>query len=232
MPKHILFVIFIVLAVKGYSQNKVDNKVNVIGVSVPVIWNNSEAEYYRLGSRKESTGKGISYGININYSKSIYKSVYVVFGVGYFKQTFGISRPFDYDTQLAFGFSTKSYHYNSIELFGGVGYDFFITKNVWAHALVGYSQYYSYRQKYVNNSTVSDQINYDRITVGKMINFNPGVEKKINKKNSLSLNIIIPFGIHWYNDKIFNNLGYSNDEQKIARNKFSVGTSISYNYIF
>ena len=92
MPKHILFVILIVLTVEGYSQNKVDNKVNVIGVSVPVIWNKTTIFNSYSGARaKNITGEAISNGINLNYSRTIYKSFFAKVGVGYFKQKFGIS---------------------------------------------------------------------------------------------------------------------------------------------
>lgn len=57
-----------------------------IGISIPVIWNNSEATYYQLGSPKYPRGKATSYGLNVDYSHPLYKGIYGKLGVGYFKQ--------------------------------------------------------------------------------------------------------------------------------------------------
>ena len=81
--------LFVLLFNDGFSQvNKKQN--NSIGISVPIIWNNSNGVYYSLGSRKEPMGKSVSYGININYRKVVYKGWFGGIGAGYFKQAFNI----------------------------------------------------------------------------------------------------------------------------------------------
>jgi len=57
-----LFVILILLSAKGYSQKKAAYKVSALGISVPVIWNNSNGIYYSLGNRQEPTGKSLAMG--------------------------------------------------------------------------------------------------------------------------------------------------------------------------
>src|ERR1035437_5185050 len=120
MTKQLLFICLLTLTLKGYSQTE-KNKINNIGISIPIIWNNSEATYYRLGSPHYPNGNAISYGLNINYSRALYKSFYGKIGVGYFKQTFGIKRPFNYDSPIQFGWATRSYNYYNAHLYGGSG---------------------------------------------------------------------------------------------------------------
>src|ERR1035437_2842478 len=226
MTKQLLFICLLTLTLKGYSQTE-KNKINNIGISIPIIWNNSEATYYRLGSPHYPNGNAISYGLNINYSRALYKSFYGKIGVGYFKQTFGIKRPFNYDSPIQFGWATRSYNYYNAHLYGGLGYKLSVSKAVFINGDVTYKQYYSFRQKYINMSPVSSQMNYKYITIGKMINFNIGIERKITNNISFGIDKLLPISTHWNNDEIFGNNYYSSDEQQIARNKFSAGIVVS-----
>jgi hypothetical protein len=121
MKKQTLLVIISILYLQSYSQNEI-KKLNSIGVSMPVIWNNSEAVYYILGNLKMPAGKCVSNGINVNYSRNIHNNFFLVTAVGFFRQRFNIARPFTFTSQNQFGFFTKKYSYDNIQLTGGVGY--------------------------------------------------------------------------------------------------------------
>lgn len=228
MTKIFLFSLFLILSVSAISQT--EKTKGSIGVSIPVIWNNSEATYYQLGSPKYPSGNAISYGLNINYSYPFYKSVYGKIGVGYFKQTFGIIRPFNYDSPIQFGWATNSYNYYNAHLYGGIGYKRAVSKGIFINGNVTYNQYYSFRQKYINGSPVSSQVNHKSITIGRVISFDVGIERKISKRIYVAVDVIFPTCTHWNKDEIFINNYYSNDEQQIARNKFSAGTAFSCYY--
>lgn len=69
--------------------------------------------------------------------------------------------------------------------------------------------------------------------IGRTINLNCEIEKRVVKNISVGLGIIFPVLTKWENDKkIFFKLGWADDEQKIAYNKFSIGTSVFCNYNF
>lgn len=230
MTKPFAFILLTMIALKGYSQT-VKEKINNIGISIPIIWNNSEATFYRLGSPKYPRGKAISYGININHSRSIYRKLYGIIGAGYFKQAFGIKRPFRYASPNDLGYATDSYKYHNAHLYGGLGWKLSVAKAFAINGNITYNQLYSFRQKYVN-SPVPSQINNESISIGRMINLSAGMEKKINGRISIGLDATIPLSTHWNDDDIFIKYGYSDDTQQIARNKFSIGTIISCNYHF
>ena len=231
MTKKFCFIILTAFPLISFSQiNKV--KTRSIGISIPVIWNNSEATYYRLGSPDYPSGNSVSYGLNINYSQSFYKGIYGKIGVGYFKQTFGIIRPFNYSSPIQILYSTNPYHYDNVHLYGGIGYKRAVSKVILINGNVTYSQYYSYRQKYIIHSTVSSQVNHKTITIGRVISLNIGAEREFSKRISIAVDIIFPVSTHWNKDEIFINNGYSKDEQQIARNKFSSGVDFSCYYNF
>lgn len=233
MIKQFLPLFLLILPFTNYAQVKDSSYNRSIGISIPVIWNNSEATFYRLGSPMYPSGKATSYGININYSRTIFKNAYVIVGAGYFKQKFGIIRPFTYNSPVQFGWVTDSYNYDNIHLCGGLGYNLEISKVFSIKGSIIYNQFYSFRQKYINHSPANGpQVNRKNLSIGRAMSINIGFERRISKKISCSINALVPFLIHWNNDEIFSSLGYSNDEQQIARTKSSFGTMISCNYHF
>ncbi len=230
MKKQLFAISLLLLSVKIFPQENI-SKVNSIGVSIPLILNNSEATFYRLGYPIYPTGKAISYGININYSRTIYKKIYGVVGVGYFKQAFKIIRPFNYDSPFALGYSTESYNYSNIQLYGGLGYRKELNKKISLKSIVTFNWFSSFRQKYVvNKNSKAWQLNHKSTPIGNMVNLTIGAEKKVSPKISIGLDVLLPISTRWNSDTMFYNLGYSNDEPQIARNKFSLGTIISCNY--
>ena len=94
--------------------NAQDRKVNSIGITVPVIWGNSYGVYYSLGTRKEPEGKSKSAGVNVNYNRTIYKSIFGIVGIGYLNQNFKIARPFEFDNPTNLLYRTQSYSYSNI----------------------------------------------------------------------------------------------------------------------
>jgi hypothetical protein len=234
MKKQFLFIPLLAVSFNGYSQNE---KINAIGISIPVIWNNSEATYYSLGNRKEPTGKATSYGININYSRSIFKNLFGMAGIGYFKQNFGINRPFDFNDPTNLLFYTEKYSYDNMNWLIGIGYKKQLKKTMYAKALIFYNGLISFKQNYTpthlsNASLQTIQVNNKSIRIGGMANIQAGVEKMINKKISIGFDLVLPIYTRWNDDEIFFEYGYADDTQQIARNKFSIGTILSCNYHF
>lgn len=130
-------------------------------------------------------------------------------------------------------YSTDSYHYDNVQLFGGIGYKRNISKLISLNGNVTYNQYYSFGQKYIiNKKDKVSQINKKSFSLGEMVNFDFEISRNISRKISLSVDFFIPIYTHWNKDEIFINNGYSKDEQQIARNKFSAGVVVSCNYNF
>lgn len=228
MKKILLSVLLLLPYLSGICQ--IEKTKGLIGVSIPFEWNHSEATYYRLGSPYHRKGNALSYGVNINYAQPVYKGVYAKIGIGYFIQSFGIIRPFNYGGPLQVLWSTDSYSYFNTQLSGGIGYKKAISKATFLNGNVVYDQYYSFKQKYINRSPTGNRINHKAITTGSIIRLNTGVERKIYKHISIAIDIMLPVFTHWNNDPIFTTSDYAVDEQQIARNKFSTGLSISAYY--
>lgn len=227
-----VFIIQVTLPVKAFPQVKKDN-LKAIGISIPIIWNNSETIQSSLGSNNYQSGKAFSYGININHSRTIYKNVYGVIGLGYFKQVFGIKRPFDFNSPTDLLFSTESYFYDNAHLYGGIGYKLTVGKAFVINGQMTYNHYFSYSQKYIVNKEYQTwQINKKTTSIGYMINMNAGIEKNINRAISIGLDVTLPILTHWNNDEMFFKNNYYDHAQQIGRNKFSIGTIISCNYHF
>lgn len=110
MSKHILFIVFIVISVKGYSQNKVENMVNAIpnialdtksiapikklpcSIEInPFFRYDAYSEFLsevRETDRIYVTPRGYSFGLNVNYKKPLNKNYNLSVGLGYYKNTF------------------------------------------------------------------------------------------------------------------------------------------------
>jgi hypothetical protein len=215
MKKFIFLFAFILFIHNTNAQNK---RVNSIGITIPVIWNKSNGVYYRLGKRYEPNGKSKSNGININFTRNVYKNFYAIGGVGYYKQRFNVIRPFDFESLTNFLFSTKSYHYDNLQLLFGIGYNKKIKKDLYFNTNISYQQFLSYTQKYYlkYGNVDSSQINHFSKNIGKSININLGFEKNLNEKISIGLEIVSPIYIKWNDDKTFIEYTYSGDTQKIA----------------
>lgn len=222
-------ILMLVFSIKTYSQKK-----NSVGISIPVIWNNSSGVYYSTGNRKEPSGEATSYGINVNYSRLLYRGLFVTVGVGYFKQRFGIIRPFDYITPDMSKplVSARNYFYSSAHLVGGIGYQQKIVNNLFLNVKMTYNVFNSYEQEYTQTFFPNNQINKNAIFIGHTLNSSLEIQKQFSNGLSVGLEIILPIYTKWEKDKIFYDLGRGNDEQIIAKNKFSIGIAINCKYHF
>jgi len=221
-----------------FSQNK-DAKKNTIGVSVPMNWNNSNGVYYSLGNRQEPKGKAVSYGIGINYSSLLYKNWFATLGVGYFKQTFNIIRPFyfDGDTVTNLLYSTKKYNYHSLTLIAGLGYSHTLNNKLKLNGLCSFSLFNSFKQNYTPTGYSGYeheqiQTNNKSLQIGYMVNISAGLEYFLSKKISIGADVVLPILTKWNNDEIFIKSQFGEDSQKIAENRFSIGSTLSCKYHF
>lgn len=234
MKKAFQTILLTCVTIAVYPQLK-NEKLKSIGVSIPIIWNNSEATYYALGSKKTPNGKAVSYGININHSRTVYKNLYVIVGVGYFKQAFGIRRPFDYTPPDGTKplVSTKNYSYSSLHLLLGIGYNKKITTQSSLSGKIVYNVNYSFRQKYNQNYFPKDpKVTKKLFCPGNMITATLGIERRVSSKISIGLDVLAPLLTSWNDDDTFFYLGWGTDEQKIARNRFSIGSVVTCKYNF
>lgn len=238
MKKYLITLSLISFAFIAYCQNKPDKK-NSLGISIPLVWNNSNGIYYSLGNRQEPKGKAISYGLTINYSRSLKKNWFANFGIGYHKQPFKIVRPFDFngDTVTNLLYYTKQYEYDCIAFNAGLGYAYTLTKKVKLNGMVTYSLLSSFNQKYVPTrysgyEHKKTEENSRNLQIGNMLSLSAGLEYLFSKKMSIGVDVVFPVVIKWKDDEIFAKYYYSNDSQQIAENRFSIGAAISCKYHF
>src|ERR1035437_10307320 len=97
----IIFVFALTIAkLAAFGQNAVTNssvlldRKNEVSVSVPFLWAKYEVTntWGIYGADKQSNGDSWSNGINVAYSRKIYKELFVIGGLGYFKQNFDFSK--------------------------------------------------------------------------------------------------------------------------------------------
>lgn len=238
MKIKILTLLFILSFNFCFSQIK-NEKIKAIGVSVPLLFNNSNGVYYSLGNRREPTGKAVSYGININYTRTIYKGWITSLGVGYFRQSFNIIRPFNFsgDTVTNLLYSTKKYNYHCLELNAGFGYSYALNNKYKLNGVGSFNSFSSFKQNYNPNGQSPlvpspNQVNKKYFIIGYNFNASLGLEYLLSKKISIGADVIVPVITKWKNDEIFIKSLFGNDSQKIAENRFSIGTMLSCKYHF
>ena len=221
-----------------FSQNKPGSK-NILGVSVPLMLNNSNGVYYSLGNRKEPIGNAVSYGINFNYTRTIYKGWFASVGLGYFKQSFSINRPFYFsgDTLTNLLYSTKRYNYHCLTVNAGFGYRYTLNSRLKLNGMASFNLFNSFKQKYTpmgysGFEHKKIQINNKSLQIGYMLNITPGLEYFVSKRVSIGADIILPVITKWKKDEVFIKSSFGNDSQKIAKNRFSIGTVLSCKYHF
>jgi hypothetical protein len=227
-----LTLLLILLSNFCFSQNK-NVKKNTIGVSIPLLLNNSNGVYYSLGNRQEPKGKAISYGANINYSHFFYKNLFIIGGGGYYKQRFNIQRPFQYRTPDGSEplISTKKYSYQNIHLLIGVGYQKMFNEKWSLSGQLSYNMYRTYKQKYEQEySPGKNEVYKSHFVIGNMINLDLRCERNLTNRVSIGAAIVFPVYTHWNDDKIFNKYDYADDTQIIAHPKFSLGANLSVYY--
>lgn len=229
---------FTLLSLMSFSQKKNHMK-DAIGISIPLIQNNSNGIFYSLGNKREPEGKAISYGISLNYSRQVYKGIFATAGVGYFKQSFNIIRPFEFDgdTVTNLLYATKKYSYHCIALNAGLGYRYAFNSRWAVNGLASFYLLRSFKQSYTptrysgyNHKTT--QTNTRSLQVGNMVSLSAGADYRLTSRISVGLNILFPIVVRWKKDEIFTYSYFGDDAQTIAQTKFSIGTMVSCKYHF
>lgn len=213
---------------------------NGLTLSVPIIYSNVEVKDNwtpptAINYKEYLSGASLGYGLNLNYS---FRPTFIIkdkrfslnVGVGYFQQSFDISRPFDYNTQVFPIYYTDYYAYHNWQWIAGLTYNYPFKKFTLI-ANVSYTELKSFRQEYTPTGRLPStygfftQTNLQQIDFGKMVNLTIGVSRNLGDRFSASLNILIPAFVRWRNDKIF-----KDDPSTFNSPKFSLGTSISATY--
>ncbi len=232
VKKKTLFLLSFCLIVSASVFAQTAPKKGCIGISVPAILSNSEAFYYELGSAKHSTGTAISYGLNINYTQPFLKNFYARVAAGYFRQTFKLTRPFEYHTSDGTKplYHTKKYSYDNIYSAIAVGYKRLLNKQYSINADISYNHLNSFHQKYFALENNSSQENKDSFSPGHFMALNIGSERVLGNKLSVGFNICMPFYTKWNNDETFYEYEYSESSQQIAKQKFAFGVGVACFY--
>ncbi len=212
-------------------------KINEVALTTNLIWNQTTIFNIIAGAgAKEKTGTALSNGININYSKSIYKGLYAKVGIGYFKQKFGIIRGFDFKETVVLtglGYSTKYYQYKNLQYSLGIGYNKLLTKNYVIKLCATYNYLNTFQQEFRHAfaddlfGNTNPQIRKESYHFGSYFNLEGGVSKKVYKNFSVGLDILFPVYTKWRKDEIFRE-----DVNEFYKSNFSIGTSINLIYSF
>ncbi len=159
--------------------------------------------------------------------------------LGYFNQSFNINRPFyfDGDTLTALLYSTKQYNYHSYTLNAGLGYSHALNNKIKLNGLASFVLLNSFKQSYDPNGQgplfpKPNQINKKSLQIGYMVNISAGLEYLLSRKISIGADVVLPIITKWKNDEIFIKSQFGEDSQKIAENRFSIGTTLSCKYHF
>lgn len=225
--------IFLLLMALGLIQQSFCQKSRAneqIGLSIPIIWNNTEIFNVYSGARaKFISGSAVSLGVNFNYSRNIFKNIFFVGGIGYYKQNFGIVRPFDFngDTTTKYGYHTKKYSYGNINSIIGLRYNHELNRNYSLCGSLLFNGLYSIHQKYIpisltNYAIKKYQVESNSFSFGRMLNLNLGANRKISKKLSVGVDLVLPLYTRFRKDRIF-----QENANEFYHSKFSIGTNIS-----
>ena len=218
--------ISIMLLSLGYWSFGQDKNYNEWSVSFPSIWNKSEVTNL-IGPSRQIEGSAWSYGVNTSYSRTILKGLFAKAGLGYFKQNFGIKRPFDYSSPTQPLFTTSSYNYQSWYFILGMGYKIELEKKINLKSSITYNIYQSFKQTYKPQTQNQAQVNKDNFLFGRSIIISAGLVQKINRRFSLGADLQLPVYTKWRKDEIFRENANENYSPKSI-----MGLTISGNYNF
>lgn len=232
MKKQLASALFLLLSNCLFGQNKQNN--NELTFSLPFVWNKTEIYNSYSGARAKSiSDDAISYGSNINYSRSVYKAFFVTVGIGYYKQAFGIQRPFDYDDQTTnLLYWTDNYYYQCLQYIAGIGYKQVLSDKYDLKGTITYNHFTTFRQVFDPQYTSSaaegkDQIENKNYSFGKSIIVSGGINREIVKRLSAGIEILFPVYNRWRKDVIFRE-----DASEFYGSKIVIGTGIKVSYKF
>jgi len=229
--KHLLFLIAVISSTNTTAQKEPKN---VIGISVPVVWNSTKIYNSYSGARgKDISGTAFSNGINVTYERMINTNLFAVIGIGKYKQKFGIQRPFDYDdpsTNLLYW--TDRYYYECIQYTGGIGYKYEISEKYNLKGLLTYSRFDTYRQEFIPQYTSIEaggksQVETKKYSFGKSVILTGKVSRSLTKNIGIGVDLLLPFYNRWRKDLIFRE-----DTDQFYGSKLNVGFGITASYKF
>ncbi len=187
------------------------------------------------------SGKKWSHGTNINYSFSLSKKWFSTIGLGYFKQSFGVKRGFDfYEPNIVtrLFYTTKEYSYKTLHYFGGFGYSINLKKNIGKIfplqteiRLATIANFYNSTEQVFDNGGYHDpyygnpQIRKSSYFYGSSIQVKGGILRPLSKKIKIGVDLIIPVYNKFRKDKIF-----KENVNEYHRVKFSIGSAINLIY--
>lgn len=253
MKIKILFALVLVASKLGsLGQNTLPNssvlkdKKNEISVSVSFLWSKYEVTnlYGIYGADKQSNGESWSNGVNATYSRRIFKGLFVLGGIGFFKQNFDFSksripggggfrtsnsRPFDYSSLTQPLFTTNSYNYQNWHFILGMGYNYPISAKWDIKGSITYNQMNTYKQKYYRIFPNDDapQVNRMHYLFSKSFILSVGGAWKLNKKISTGINVLIPLSTKYRKDYIFRE-----NTNEYFMPTSNLGLNLSTNYHF
>ena len=233
MNRILICVVFVAFFSNCFCQKQ---KVNEVALSSTFIWNNTTIFNSYSGARaKDISGNALSNGININYSKSIYRNFYGKIGIGYFKQKFGIVRPFDFrETVISTNllYSTKYYQYKNFNYFIGFGYSKNLSNKYSVKISTIYSFLNSFKQEFNNGGYTSrefgnPQTRKEKYHFGNSLITQAGLFREVYKNYKIGVDLLLPVYNKWRKDEIFRE-----DSNEFYGSNFSIGTSINLIYSF
>lgn len=200
---------------------------------VPVIWNNTEIFNVYSGARATYlSGKAVSYGINTAYIGPVAHRLALLIGAGYFRQNFGIVRPFSFngDTVTKLLYHTRRYSYSNLDIQLGVRYNRNLRHRFYLPFSLVYHSLFSFRQKYIpkyysGQQFKNTQIGSRFLFFGQMLNGQAGAGFTISKRLAAEADFIWPFLTRWRKDRIF-----KENEDGYQRSRRMAGVSLSLLY--
>ncbi len=240
MKKTIVILCSFIFTVNSFGQYN-----NDVSLSVPFLWSKYEVTnlYGVYGSDKQSNGKGWSNGVDATYRRKIFNGLFVIGGIGYFKQKFDFSgsriptdssirtsnaRPFQYNSTARLLFSTTHYNYDNYLFILGIGYNYSASTKLDIRGDVAYNQMNTFKQKYFPDYANYDpQVNRLNYLFCKSFILSVGSAWKFNKKISTGINLLIPLSTKYRKDYIF-----KENTNEYFTPTSSLGISLSINYHF
>ncbi len=239
MKKLVISFLLIIHSIFGLAQNRpISIEVN------PLLKFDKYKEFYGwesgIGGKHYVKPQGLSYGVNINLKKALFKDYSLSIGIGYFKYSFNEissrsklgesnARLIDFPSPLFILFYTDKYWYNTLSLNIGVDRQLKLRNNYFLITCLGLSNYYNFSQHYHLTSNPEGSMDYKKTNnqyFGLSAELGIGLVKQF-KQLSIGPKIQIPVFSNWRTDKTFPNETNSGSRSKWFN---GVGVGISCNY--
>lgn len=232
MKKSIFLCYWFFTSMLCFSQKR--NPGKAIALSVPILWNDTKIFNVYSGARATYlSGKAVSRGINAAYIRPVAHQLALIIGAGYFRQNFGIVRPFSFngDTATKLLYHTKKYSYSNLDIQLGARYNLKVSNRLYLPFSLIHHSLFSFRQKYIPAAYSGQQFKNIQIGnrflfFGQMLNLQAGAGFKISRRLATEAGFTWPFLTRWRKDRIFdeNERGYQH-----SRRTAGINLSLLYN---